>query len=139
MERRLNNRHTTLSFDEYRTEIFLVLNGLDQGDPFSAICYLIYNADLLKIPDMKNGEWILLFMDDAAVIVIGKNFMETHEKLRNIMNRTKGIFVWAKIHNCEFGIEKFQLVDSTKKLIPHPLNPRKKIPTPRSALIIGDQ
>jgi hypothetical protein len=55
------------------------------------------------------------------------------------MNRANGIFFWAKIHNCEFGIERFQLVDSTKKLIPHPLNPRKKIPTPRSTLILGSQ
>ena len=86
IERQLGNRHTTLSFDNYQTEIFTVLNGLDQGDPFSAICYLIYNADLLEIPDVKNREWILLFMDDAAVIVIGKNFMETREKLWNIMN-----------------------------------------------------
>ena len=86
MERRLGSRRTTLSFDDYQTEIFIVLNGLDQGDPFSAICYLIYNADLLKIPDMKNREWILLFMNDTTVIVIRKNFMETHDKLRNIMN-----------------------------------------------------
>lgn len=78
-------------------------------------------------------------MDDAAVIVIGKNFMETHEKLQNIMNRVKGIFSWAKIHNCKFSIEKFQLVNSTKKLIPHPLNPRKKIPSQRSALILESQ
>jgi hypothetical protein len=83
MERRLSNRCTTLSFNNYWMEIFIVLNGLDQGDPFSAICYLIYNADLLKIPDVKNGEWILLFMDDAAVIVIGKNFMETQKAMEH--------------------------------------------------------
>jgi hypothetical protein len=55
------------------------------------------------------GEHVLLFVDDATIIVTGKDFTETHEKLRNIMNRTKGIFDWAKRHNCGFGIEKFQL------------------------------
>jgi ribonuclease HI len=78
-------------------------------------------------------------VDDAVVIVIGKDFLETHEKLRNIMNRTGGIFEWAKNHNCEFGIEKFQLLDITKRLTPHPLNPRKRIPMPRRALILGNQ
>jgi hypothetical protein len=32
LKRRLGNRRTTLSFDDYKTEIFIVLNGLDQGD-----------------------------------------------------------------------------------------------------------
>jgi hypothetical protein len=107
---------TTISFDNFQTEIFTVLNRLDQEDLFSGICYLIYNADLLKIPDTKRGEWILLFVDNAAVIVIGKDFKETHEKLQNIMTHTKGIFVWAKLHNCEFRIEKFQLVSIMRKL-----------------------
>jgi hypothetical protein len=139
MKRRLGNRRTTLSFDDYQTEAFTVLNGLDQGDPFSGICYLIYNADLLKIPILKIGEWILLLVDDAVIIVIGKDFLETHEKIRNIMNRAGGVFEWAKDHNCEFGIEKFQLLDITKRLVPHPLNPRKRIPMPRRALILGNQ
>ena len=58
-----------------------MLNGLDQGDPFSGICYLIYNADLLKIPILRIGEWVLLFVDDMVVIVIGRDFFKTHEKL----------------------------------------------------------
>ena len=139
MKRRLENRQTTLSFDDFQTELFAVLNGLDQGDPFSAICYLLYNADLLKIPDIKKGESILLFVDDAAVIAIGKDFTETHSKLRDIMNRTKGVFKWARLHNCEFGIDKFQLLDITKKTVPNPVNPRKRIPMPRNALVLGSQ
>ena len=139
IKRRLNNRRTTLAFDDYQTEAFIVLNGLDQGDPHSGVSYLIYNADLLKIPDLKAGECVLLFVDNAAVVVTGKDFAETHEKLRNIMNRTNGIFEWAKIHNCEFGVEKFQLLDITKKLVPNPINPKKKILTLRKALVLGNQ
>jgi hypothetical protein len=78
-------------------------------------------------------------MDDAAIIVIGKDFLETHAKLRDIMNRVGGIFEWARDHNCEFGVEKFQLVDITRRLTPNPLNPRKRIPTPRRTLILGDK
>jgi hypothetical protein len=90
MKRRLENRQTTISFDDYQTESFEVLNRLDQGDPYSGVSYLIYNADMLKIPMLRAGEWILLFVNDAVIIVRGKNFNETHEKLRNIMNWSGG-------------------------------------------------
>jgi hypothetical protein len=130
IKRRLNNRCTMLSFDDYQTEAFIVQNGLDQGDPHSGISYLIYNADLLKIPDLKVGEWILLFVDDVAIVVTGKDFAETHEKLCNIMNCTNSIFKWAMIYNCKFRMEKFQLINITRRLVPNPINPRKKIPMP---------
>jgi hypothetical protein len=68
-------------------------------------------------------------MDDTVAIVTGKDFSKTHEKLRDIMNHTKGIFSWAKEHNCEFGIEKFQLLNITRKTT-HALNPKKHIPIP---------
>jgi len=128
-----------ISFNDFQMEMFSVLNGLDQGDPFLGICYLFYNADLLKIPVIKNGEHMLLYVDDTAIIVTSADFKEIHEKLRDIMNCSNRVSEWAKIHNCEFGIKKFQLLDITKKLIPHPVNPKKKIPTPCSALILGNQ
>ncbi|RDB28923.1 putative RNA-directed DNA polymerase from transposon X-element [Hypsizygus marmoreus] len=137
MKRRLRRRKTSLLFDDYATARFIIENGLDQGDPFSGICYLIYNADMLKIPILTLGEWVLLFVDDAAVIVIGKDFFETHEKLRNIMNRPGGIFEWARLHNCEFGIEKFQLVDATRKRVAHAFVLNKKDPMPRRNLQLG--
>ena len=65
--------------------------------------------------------------------------METHEKLQNIMNCTNSIFDWAKKHNCEFGIEKFQLLDITRKMVSNPINPRRKIPMLRKALMLGNQ
>jgi len=139
MERQLSNRCTTITFDDFCTENFSVLNRLDQGDPLSRICYLIYNTDLLKIPDIKKGECMLLFIDDVAIIIMGKDFKETHEKLQDIMNHTEGIFTWAKLHNCEFIIKKFQLLDITKKLDPHPFNPRRKITAPWHALTLGNQ
>jgi Reverse transcriptase (RNA-dependent DNA polymerase) len=139
MERWLGNCRTTLTFDDYEMEAFIVENGLDQGDPYSGVCYLIYNSDLLEIPIIRIGEWILLFVDDAVIIVTGKDFTETHKKLQDIMNQAGGIFEWARDHNCKFGIEKFQLLDISRKLIPHQLNPKKKIPVPRHALILGDQ
>jgi len=139
MERRLGNQQTTLSFNDYQTAMFIIENRLDQGDPFSGICYLIYNADLTKIPIPRLGKCILLFVDDAAVIVTRKDFSETHTKLRDIMNCMGGIFEWARDHNCKFGIKKFQLLDITRRLAPNPLNPRKRIPMPRRTLTLSDK
>jgi len=93
----------------------------------------------MKIPIPRLGERVLLFVDDAAVIITGKDFSETHAKLWDIMNHTGGIFKWARDHNCEFGIEKFQLLDITRRLAPNPLNPRKRIPMPRRTLILSDK
>jgi hypothetical protein len=42
-----------------------------------------------------------------------------------------GVTEWAKDHNCEFGIKKFQLLDIMRKSIPHPLNAKKRVPMPR--------
>ena len=139
MERRLAGRQTVLVFDNHQTAQFAIENGLDQGDPFSGCCYLIYNACLLKVPVARLGEIVLLFVDDAAVLVVAKTFAETHRRLKEIMERIGGIFDWARKHNCEFGIEKFQLVDFSRRLVPNPLNTRKKIPIGRPSLRLGTQ
>jgi hypothetical protein len=115
-----------------------VINGLDQGDPFSGICYLLYNADLLNIPETKKGEWTLLFINDTAIIVMGKDFSEMHKKIRDIMGRPGGVSAWARIHNCEFRMEKFQLLDMSRKTIPHTLNLRKHIQVPRRTLTLNN-
>ena len=83
--RRTGNRRTRLVFDSFYSEFFNVSNGLDQGDPFSGILDLVYNSDLPSIADIKWGECLLLFVDDAAIIVTSKSFTETYSKLRNIM------------------------------------------------------
>ena len=68
-----------------------------------------------------------------------KTFTEAHQRLREIMEQAGGIFDWARKHNCEFGIEKFQLVDFSRQLIPNPINPRKKIPIGRPSLRLSTQ
>ena len=81
----MQNHQINMKFDDYEADHFQVDNGLNQGDPFSGICYLIYNRDLLDILERKTGEMILLFVDNTAVITTGKNFTKMHEKLNNIM------------------------------------------------------
>jgi len=58
-----------------------VINGLDQGDPISGICYLLYNADILRIMKTRDGECSLLYVDDILILATGKDFHETHDKI----------------------------------------------------------
>ncbi|KAF8883695.1 hypothetical protein BD779DRAFT_817454 [Infundibulicybe gibba] len=57
----------------------------------------------------------LLYVDGAVLVVAGHSFADTRRKLIDIMAREGGVLEWAKEHNCEFGVDKFQLFDFTKK------------------------
>ena len=68
----LTNRKTRIKFDDFISDIIDILNGISQGDPLSMILYIIYNADILKTPDDENKEAALGYVDDIAMIAIGK-------------------------------------------------------------------
>jgi hypothetical protein len=69
--------------------------------------------------------------------MIGDSFTETHAMLTDAMERPGGVLEWAKNHNCEFGIDKFQLTDLSRKKIPCPSIPKRRIALPRPSLMIG--
>lgn len=115
LQRRMNNRRTTISFDDFTSVPFDIVNGLDQGCPGSVLYWIIYNSGLAKLVDPKKKERGITFVDDQTMIAIGSNFRETHETLENIMTRDGGALDWAETHNCTFGIDKFQLVDFTRR------------------------
>ena len=130
MGRRLACRKTQLLFDDFVSEEFKVDAGLDQGDPFSPTAYLLYNSDHLAIADPRNGEHMLVFIDDTTM----DSFEETHEKLRHLTEKEGGIFAWATEHNCAFGTNKFQLLDVSRRREPDPDDPRKRRPITRTPL-----
>ena len=134
MRRRLDNRKTTLTFDDFRSQEFSIDNGLDQGDPISGTSYMLYNGGLLGCLDHKAGEFGGLFIDDAFVMAVGRDLGETHRKIKDVMERDRGVFEWADTHNCEFGLDKFQLVDFTRRREPDPERRGKTRPLTRTAL-----
>ena len=76
-----------LVFDDFKSETFNITEGIDQGDAQSLIARLIYNHRILNIFNKANKETGFLYVDDTAVLVTGKNFNDTHEKLKVVMNR----------------------------------------------------
>jgi len=139
VRRRNSGRKTKIIFDDYESEPFNVDDRLDQGHVQSLILYILYNAGLLAIPVFRNGEWTFIFVDDVALVAIGKDFVETHEKLKKMMEKDGGVLEWAQKHNCSFGIEKFQLLDAGRKRVLNPLGTGKKIPMQRPTLVIANQ
>jgi ribonuclease HI len=138
-ERRLQGRKTSLIFDDYRSETFDIDEGIDQGDAQSLIAWIIYNHQILKIFDKAAKETGFLYVDDTAVLVTGDSFSSTHDKLKDVMNRTGGITEWAASHNCSFGVENFQLLDLSRKRVKDPLRPHQRIPLPRGNLMLNGQ
>ena len=135
--RHLEGRETQMVFDGHSSDNFAVENGLDQEDPQSVVLYLLYNADLAEIPRERNGESSILFVDDNSVLVIGKDFRETANKMRDMFSREGGINEWAVNHNCNFGPKKYQLCQLTRRRVREVFRPRKTIPEHRPDLILN--
>ena len=93
----------------------------------------------MKIFKKLCKETEFLFVDDTAILVTGPDFNNTHAKLKDVMRREGGIMEWADMHNCVFGIEKFQLLDLTRRKVKDPLQPGKRIPMQRQDLNISGQ
>ena len=81
---------------------------------------------------------MLLLVDDTTIIIRDNSFVETHAKLQDIMQRQDGVFNWANKHNCKFSINKFQLLDLSRKSVPNPLNPRLRNPIMCCTLVLGN-
>ncbi|KAJ3740270.1 hypothetical protein DFH05DRAFT_1373389, partial [Lentinula detonsa] len=109
MGRRYARRETRLTFDDYTTDLFSPPGGLDQGDAFAVVQYLFYNSGLLKLIRDKADEMGILFMDDSTLVVWAYSFLDTHHRLAQLMNDPGGVLNWARLHNCTFGLDKFQL------------------------------
>ena len=95
----LTSRRTRIHFDDYTSELMDITNGIGQGDPLSMLLYIIYNADLLDLPDDINNEDALGYVDDIALLAIGNNFEETTTRLKQMMEKEDGGIQWSKEHN----------------------------------------
>jgi len=95
--RRLANRTMTLSFDDFKSTPFNVQNGIDQGCPISPLTFIFYNADILRVSDLKpcQGEMALGFIDDVALVARARSYQEANDKLKNMMERPGGALDWS--------------------------------------------
>lgn len=137
LQRRYASRRSQISFGDFMSEPFDVDGGLDQGDPHSLFAYLVYNSRLAEIPRPQKGEAGVVYVDDDTLITVGRTFKITHKKICDITQRPEGVDDWSDTHNALFGPAKYQLLDASRRTVPHPSIMRKRIPEPRFPLKLG--
>jgi len=138
IQRRVQGRKTTLCFDDYRSEPFEVLSGLDQGCPASGPLYIFYNADLIDIP-ASNDELATAFVDNCIVAARALTVQEANNRVVNMVTRPKGALEWSRDHASRFKLDKTGLIVFTNRRVPDNMRARKTIPIPRPSVNINGQ
>ena len=100
---------------------------------------IIYNADLLELPDNTTNEDAIGYVDDVALIAIGSDFTETNNRLVNMMTKDEGGLQWSRDHNSRFEVSKSAVLHFSKKTIPDPDEAGGRIPLPKPALTLVQQ
>jgi Reverse transcriptase (RNA-dependent DNA polymerase) len=136
VEQLLANRRTKLKFDNHTSEIINITNGIGQGDPLSMLLYILYNADLLDLPDNPNAEDAIGYVDDIALLSTGSDFEETTQRLRDMMNREDGGLQWSISHNSRFEVTKSAVIHFSRKSTTDPETDNTRIPLFRPQLIL---
>lgn len=108
---KLNGRCTQLRFDDFTSDTFEILSGIDQGCPLSVILYAFYNSDLIDSACTANGETAVGSMDDMAMIAVGATFQDCHGKIQQFMDHVGGALDWSRVHNLSYSIDKFSLLN----------------------------
>jgi ribonuclease HI len=103
------------------------------------LLYIIYNADLLEIADTENKEDALGYVDDIAMLAVGKDFKETTSKLEKLMTKMDRGITWSKDHNSRFEISKSVVMHASRRTQVDPRNARKRIPLDQPPLQINGQ
>jgi ribonuclease HI len=141
LSEKLTGRSTNICFDDYRSDAYEIMAGLDQGCPLSPLLYIVYNSPLVECPDprSKHKEMATGFIDDVALLTRGDTFEETNRALEDMLHRPGGALEWAKRANCEFEVTKFALVGFSRRQIPRPFEPRRRQPAPRLSIKVGER
>ncbi|KAG2073797.1 hypothetical protein BDR04DRAFT_958587, partial [Suillus decipiens] len=74
--RHLENRLMYLFFNDYQSNLFNIVDRIDQGCPLSPLGFIFYNSDVLRVanPNPKQGELSLGFLDDVALAARGRTY-----------------------------------------------------------------
>jgi hypothetical protein len=135
----LLGRKTRLKFDDYVSEATNITNGIGQGDPISMLLYILYNADLLELPDNPNTEDAIGYADDIALVAMGSDFRETTKCLKGMMTKDDGGLRWSVNHNSCFEVTKSAIIPFSRKTVPDPDNKNSRIQISRPALVLEGQ
>jgi hypothetical protein len=101
------------------------------------ILYIIYNTDILEVIGNEEKEGALGYVDDMALIAIGKTFDETTRKLEYMMEKEGGGLEWSREHNSPFEISNSVVLHASRRTQPNPEDKRKRVPLDRPPLMVN--
>ncbi|KAG5731524.1 hypothetical protein E4T56_gene5479 [Termitomyces sp. T112] len=108
----LTGQRTKLRFDDFISDWISITNGTTQGCPLSMLYYTFYNAPLIQAACLNSkSELTSGFVDDVMFLAMAKSLTETHEIIRDIMERSRGAFKWSLLYHLPFELSKLALMD----------------------------
>ncbi|CEL11943.1 Putative Reverse transcriptase [Aspergillus calidoustus] len=113
----MENRHASICFDDFQTEISLLENaGLAQGSPLSPILFGFFNSDLVDQPvDHQGGA--SAFIDDYFR---WRTSRSAEDNIRKIQEEDiPRIEAWARKTGSSFAAEKTELIHLTRSKKQH--------------------
>ena len=128
LRNKLRGRRTRLKFDDFTSQLFEIISGIDQGCPLSVILYKIYNSLLIRCADDLASTFPVAYIDDVAAVAVGRTLLDTTADLRTYMTRPRGALHWSRKANSFFNIPKLALVHFDPRLLHNDLGPDLDLP-----------
>jgi ribonuclease HI len=110
----LSNRTTQMRFNGITTRPIPTPTGIPQGSPLSPILYILYNSDLLDIPNRK--QLGLGFIDDILYGAQNTTAAANAKELEWLLRKAER---WRQQHGAQFEKSKYVLIHFTRKTSAH--------------------
>jgi ribonuclease HI len=133
------DRETVLAFDDFISQPFKVVHGLDQGCNLSPFKYNCYSSEQMKALNRRNNEMGNTYADDGVCAVRAQSLEEAGEAIVELFKRDKGPKEWGKSHHSLYDLAKSGGLVVTRKRMVDLNNPRKRIKQPPLTIKLDDQ
>jgi ribonuclease HI len=116
----LDERQTTMKFDNQTTQPMVIQTGIPQGSPISPILFLFYNAGILEktqeladTATVANGSPRATgYIDDVGLTVSGDSPESNCRAIEQL--HTLAAESWAATHGAKFETTKYELIHFTR-------------------------
>ena len=115
----LSDRTQFVTIDGLDSDAKSIKHGVPQGSILGPLLFIIYINDLPNISELVK---IVLYADDANIIITGKNITEVSQKLKEICNK---LIEWVDVNGLRLNLKKTKYIIFTRKksenFLPAPL------------------